>query len=522
MTEHEGGGGAIRELLAVFGFGVDTEELKKGEAGLEHFAERVKRLAGAVAAAFVIHEANEWAEANVKAMSEIEHAAARLGISAEEVQSYQYAARAVGLESESLIDMMGRLQVTQEMAAQGSKQAAQAFTMLGVSTKDAAGKSKDADQLFTDVAEGIAKQTDASKQAAIATALFGRQGRALLPILKDGKAGLEELKEEFRALGGGYSEDAIEAAKQYERQSAKLNLVLTVLKSKTLTQLLPILTKIAKGTMAIVQSLTELIKQSNIVEAALIVLGSAGAAFAIQMAIANAPLLLLTAALAGLILIVDDFITMMEGGQSAIGDLIDKVYGKDAHVDTVRDIRDAWRGVKDALSGLRDVIGPIWGFFKWVTENAGALGDAMARLDMRIGEQTGKYPHLQQGPRTGGGLTFEQGAAAREAQRLLEARTTGETFHLQNVPASFKGHENEFMADVMQWADAIKGGGYPQFAPRTFGPEAQPPIIVQQTINAAPGMDEKQLGEHAAKRVGEVLKQERRAAAATFQRKAAQ
>src|ERR1700753_3124525 len=95
MAEEEGsseGGGVVRELLAIFGFKVEEKGLKEGENQLEEFLEKAKGFAEGVAAVFAVDEIYEWAEAQVKAIGDIEHAASKLGVTTEQVQEYQYVA----------------------------------------------------------------------------------------------------------------------------------------------------------------------------------------------------------------------------------------------------------------------------------------------------------------------------------------------------------------------------------------------------------------------------------------------
>jgi hypothetical protein len=257
-------------------------------------------------------------------------------------------------------------------------------------------------------------------------------------------------------------------------------------------------------------------KDSYLLQSALGVLTAAAGVFAVEMAIANAPLLLITGAIAALILIIDDFVSMMEGGESVIGDTIDKIFGKDAHLDTVKQIKEVWVGVKDTFAELWREVKLIWDAFRWWKDNLGAVGDA-------IGDALGKARNkvVENAGAGRGGFTYSQRVAAEQGRRLVESRITGEPFRITEVPKEFKGHESDFAQNVQEWAQSIQSGQFPQFNPRVSGP-ALPPTIINQQITPAPGMDEKKLGEHAAKAVHEVIKQRNRAAAATLQRSTAQ
>lgn len=485
--------GVLRELLAVFSFGVETKELKEGESALNEFFHHVKEIAEAVAAVFAVDAIYEFVESNVKAMTAIERTATQLGISTDEVQSYQFAAKSLGMEQDQLLNSMGRLQIAQQAAADGAKQQTKAFADLKVKIKDNNGEFKEADQLFIDVADAISDVKDPSKQAALAVHLFGRAGRTLLPILKEGADGIDELIEAFHDMGGGYTEAAIEKAKDFERQSARLSTGLIGLKNVITKSLLPPVTWAVEKLADAVKWLRSMTSESYIVESALGLMGAAAGVFAIRMAIANAPILLMAGSLALLVVAVDDIVTMFAGGESVIGDTIDKIFGKGAHVQYVQDVRDAYRDIaaylKEAYGYVEKVMGNVF-------------GDR---------EETG---------RTSSGAVTQRNARGQEAivggnPEALPFGEKGAT-HL-----SFPARVDKFFG----WGPFA--GGIPSMSPpaAAMGPGAGDPNMHQLgpvivNVTAPPGNDSKEHGRVIADHVTAAMKQERREAAAQLQRKA--
>lgn len=461
----EEGGGAIREMLAVFGFGVDTSDLKKGESQLSDFADKVKRVAQGLAAAFAVDAIYSWAESNVKAMTSVEHQAARLGISTDEVQAYTFAAKALGMESEQLLNSMGRLQISQQAAAKGGKEQGAAFSALGVHVKDASGHFKEADQLFMEVADGISKMTDPGKAAAAAVALFGRQGRELLPILKQGSKGLDELIETYHQLGGGFTDEAIEKSKAFEKQQAILGVVMNKVKSVILEGLLPVITKIVTWVGKGVHAFSEMASKSNILQSAFYVLGIAAAAFAVPMLAAAAPILLMAAGLAGLVLIVDSFITMMNGGKSVIGDTLDKIFGKDAHVDIVEKIKDTWDEIKNIFATLSGYVHKVVQGFEEMQNASERIGVIMRAVSK--GEDPGKALQQHELDKLKGessGPSDEE----KDFYRRRNAVAHGRVFR--------SGDETQAQAELK--ANIIRSqnpGLSPEFGPLPFIPGVTPP-----------------------------------------------
>jgi hypothetical protein len=531
----EGGSGVLRELVAVFGFDVDTKKVEEGENRLSQFVNRVKELAEGVAAAFAVEKIYEFVEANVQAMHAIDHASARLGISAESVQKWQFAARSAGEDADALLSSMGRLQVTQQQAEQGSTQAAKGFGLLGMKAADLKGLG--ADEMFLRVADGISKIEDPAKQATAATELFGRSGRELLPILKRGREGLDELTASFGELGGGYSKQAREESEQFEEQSAKLNLTLTSLRSTIMVQLLPVVTLFERGLTKVVNWIREMTKESNIVQATLVVLGAIATAFAIKMAIAFAPVIAIAAALAALVLIVDDLITMMKGGDSLTGEWIDKIWGKDAHLEVVQGLKDAWVGTMAALKDSVPVIKQIYDMLSAMVHFISAInvfGRATQLFDnAKAADRQAAIRNALSGGKGRGGLSLQERAITDSAKLYLAAEARGEQ---GLTPESYltvpKGMtRGQALTARMNTLDQMRGAGYSPSTAATFGPSLPPVsmsseafhpahrnVTLVQHIHPSKGMNEKHLGDHAANSARPVLKQAIREAAANVPR----
>lgn len=383
MSESTGGG--VRELLAVFGLEVDDSGLKKGESGLASFGEKVKKLTEAFAAAFLGKELFEFGEGQAKAMHAVERTATALGISTERVQQLQFAAKSLGEDGEFLTNILGRLQVSTQKVGSGADDTGKAFAALGVHVKDANGHTKAADELLLDVADGISKMTDPAKQAAAATQLFGRSGRELLPFLKEGSAHAKEMFQRYKELGGGYTKEAMEAGKEFEGAQAGLNQTFVATKNTIAAALLPILTKLTAWATKAVKWFNDLTKNSNIFQASLFALGVVGAGVAASLVIAFEPLILvvagIAAAFAAVVLIVDDLMTLFEGGDSEIGDIIDKIFGKGASTATVKALKEIWHDLKEeigeAWQNLKGFVDKLEQAGKWTAEKAKGIASSL-------------------------------------------------------------------------------------------------------------------------------------------------
>lgn len=466
---------ALRELLAEFGIEVDTKQLEHAHEKVEAFVEGVGKVAKAVGAAFAIKEVFEFAEGVAHAIHQVSATAAQLGIETDTVQEYAYAANAAGMSSEMLLNSMGRLQVSAAKAAAGGKEASEAFSKLHVSVKGANGEIKPADQLLDDVAEGVSKITDPAKQAAYAVALLGRGGRQLLPFLKRGSEGMREMRAEFKALGGGFDEEAIEKSEEFEHSMAKIKVVVDGIKGAIVKGLFPVLGWLADKAAAIGGWFVRMTKNTNAVRNALILLGVALSPLAIQMAIAFAPILLAAAAATALYLAFDDIVTLFEGGQSVIGDQIDKIFGKGQSAKVVESIKQAWTDVKDVVKELAPYVEKVVNSLKdaesWVAKQAGEAGDWAARYDIKQYEESGESTHLINGKgvsRGIGGHTYEGNAIRRQATLKTEADANGQPFHPTEVPAAYKDKQDEYMQRIATFAARLERGEV--VLPGQYGP----------------------------------------------------
>jgi hypothetical protein len=88
-------------------------------------------------------------------------------------------------------------------AAEGGKEATEAFNRVGISSTQLADLMKDPQKLFEAVQGSIGGMTDASERQLAASTLMGRGGAAMIPILAMQKQAFDELAERLESLGGG-------------------------------------------------------------------------------------------------------------------------------------------------------------------------------------------------------------------------------------------------------------------------------------------------------------------------------
>jgi hypothetical protein len=472
---------ALREVLAHFGVDVDTEELEKANKKVDDFVDRLKSLGTALVGGEFAKEIFEFGKSIAEQGDQLEKGAIRLGLSTDALQALGYAAVQSGSDIGSLTIALLTLQdKIGDALINPTGEGAKALHRYGIEWKDAKGHVKDAGDVFKSVADKIADTKDQSKQVAIAMGVFGRQGRALLPLLKQGSDGIGELTEQFEALGGGISEKAIKASSKYIDAIGRLNVVHQAMNSQIALRLLPVLTLLVDGLTKGELAMVGLADHSSIVETVLAGLGAVLVGFAIKSAIAFAPWIAWGAALAGVILIVEDLVTMFRGGDSLSGRLLDAIGGEGFHTEVVKELGDEWAHIRDVFHDLNPVFHEFVEELRWIYHFGKDVAQLLGKISGAVGDAAGRAHNylvekgvVKGGPTVNGGLTYEQNVAQQQGGRLFAAQERGEQFQLSEVPPSFKGFEQNFMQDVTSWANSIR---------------AQRESISKSPLSAVPGV----------------------------------
>jgi len=91
---------------------------------------------------------------------------------------------------------------------------AQPFKDLGVTLTDSKGRFRNLNDVMLDAADRLKAMPDGAEKAGLAMKLFGRSGSDLLPVLDEGKQGLEGLMAAGKASGAVMSDQQVNAAHQ--------------------------------------------------------------------------------------------------------------------------------------------------------------------------------------------------------------------------------------------------------------------------------------------------------------------
>lgn len=385
----------IRELLVGLGVKYDTKGAQAAQSGID----KLKGAAVALGATFtagalargLVHLVRDQIELGDK----FDKTSKQIGLEAEALQELSFAADRSGVSHEELVNGLGLLQRVAVDTSQGLGRAVDDFKDMGISVKDANGEVKDADTLLMEIADGLKNFDSASKRGAVAMNLFGRSGRKLLPLLEGGGEGVQKLRDRARELGGVMSNEAVAAAADLKDKLTDLNFASQSWKNSLSAAIFPALGKAIDIFVDMTKWIERVFQGTRYLEIGLAALAIAATALAwplvapfLASLAAAAPLIIVFVALA---LIVDDLVQLFWTGESAIGDLIDAIFGigtAKAIVETVNQaFQDFFQFVSDSIDWIlvkwdsfmagigkaREFFGKVGGFLGKVFSNPDGL-----------------------------------------------------------------------------------------------------------------------------------------------------
>lgn len=164
-----------------------------------------------------------------------------IGMGVEAFQELRYAAERSGVNIATFDSSMVAFSKRLGEAAEGTGAAADALEKLGLSAQDLINMApEDVLELVAERMQGI--ETPAER-AAIAADLFSRAGVGMVNMLRDGSAGLQQLREDAQATGYVLSEEAARDAETFKDRLLDAQLTVKGLKNTIGAELMPVVTE---------------------------------------------------------------------------------------------------------------------------------------------------------------------------------------------------------------------------------------------------------------------------------------
>ncbi|MBX3515231.1 MAG: phage tail tape measure protein [Xanthobacteraceae bacterium] len=240
--------GALRIVL-----GADTAELETGlksaSKKLDAFAANVAN-AGKIAAAGFAAAAVGLGLAMKGAINEADKLykmSQSFGVPIEQLSALKYAADLSGVSLEALGKSLGKLSRNMmDAAANPTGEAARAFQALKISVTNADGTLKTSSGIMTEIADKFANMKDGAGKTALAIAIFGRAGADMIPMLNQGKTGLQGMIDEARALGLVFDTRTGAAAEAFNDNLTRMRKIFDGIVVKVTAEMLPAFLKFSQ------------------------------------------------------------------------------------------------------------------------------------------------------------------------------------------------------------------------------------------------------------------------------------
>lgn len=176
------------------------------------------------------------------------------GVSVESLSTLKFAAEQSNIGLEDLNSGLRFLSRNAVEAADGTGEQARAFRDLGVGVTDASGHMRSADAIMLDVADGLRSLASDTDRSALAVQIFGRSGTQLLPFLREGSAGIQEMQQRAKELGLEMSTDTANAADAFGDSLDELKAVFGSVSQRIGSALLPMFAAIIRALVDVATS----------------------------------------------------------------------------------------------------------------------------------------------------------------------------------------------------------------------------------------------------------------------------
>ena len=341
--------------------GLDTKDVEKG---IQSTVDTVKGglkelLVGAVMPAVGALASGALVQQFTDEITQVDRLSKSLGINIEQLQAWQGAAQNAGVQADEIGEIFADLNDWMIDAAVNGSGALNEFIEKGLlpSVTDANGAMKTTEQYAMDLADAFAAM---DKQSATG---IGRQigisNAGMVAFLQQGSASISAQMQQIKQLGV-YTEQDARAAQEFAAASRDLFRALKMMLLPVYRILAPILTTFAdimqemtKHTAAFIPVLVGVgALLATMVYPWLVKTAAAAAAF-----IAS-PWGILITALAAIGLLLDDFVTWLDGGESAFGEFYESVFGNAENVKAA--INDFVDNAKAAFDDFKTTAISIW------------------------------------------------------------------------------------------------------------------------------------------------------------------
>ena len=145
------------------------------------------------------------------AAKELEALSLQSGVSAQDLQAFQYAEDFLDVSTDTLTDSLKDLTTKMSDAKDGNEEVIAMFDQLGVSVTDSGGNLRDSYDVFLDVIDGLGEMGNQAERDALAMGLINESAQKLNPLIEQGSGSLKKYAAEAENVGYILSNDQLKA-----------------------------------------------------------------------------------------------------------------------------------------------------------------------------------------------------------------------------------------------------------------------------------------------------------------------
>jgi hypothetical protein len=178
---------------------------------------------------------------------EVDKFSKQTGVSREEIQKLGYAALQEHASMEQLASGLIKLSKNMYDASMGTGEAKDTFDSLGISVKNSDGSLRNSSEVLLDISDKFKNMTNETEMSGAAMKIFGKSGAELVPFLRMGRDGIEELKKEAERLGIVMSEDSVKDMKAFDDSVTAVKAGIGGFGTQIASALVPYMTMLSNG-----------------------------------------------------------------------------------------------------------------------------------------------------------------------------------------------------------------------------------------------------------------------------------
>lgn len=361
--------------------GLDTKDVEKGitktvdtvKSGLkEMLVGAVLPAVGALASGALVQQFTEE-------ITQVDRLSKSLGINIERLQQWQGVAENAGVAGEEIGEIFADLNDWMVDADQNQSGAMYEYIEKGLlpAVRDVNGAMKSTEQYALELADAFAAMD--KQQATGIGRQIGIGNAGLVAMFQQGSASISAQMQQIKQLGV-YTQADAEAAQEFAKASRDLFRALKMMLLPVFRLIAPIATMIANG----IQEMTKhAIAFMPVIAGLAALLATALYPWLVKnaaaaMAFIASPWGALLAALAAIGLLLDDFATWLDGGQSAFGEFYESIFGNAENAQRVID--DFVNSAKAMFNDFKTFVVGVWDSISPHVKAFGALLLALGKI----------------------------------------------------------------------------------------------------------------------------------------------